>query len=81
MIETKPIKIWEFLGGLVVRIPGFHCHGLGSVPGQEIEILQVLVCSQKKKKIQNKTEKNTNPVSSMRISSCYFSFGQPLTRI
>ena len=28
----------EFLGCLVVRILGFHCHGLGSVPGQGAEI-------------------------------------------
>lgn len=61
MIETKPIKIWEFLGGLVVRIPGFHCHGLGSVPGQEIEILQVLVCSQKKKKKTKQNRKKHQP--------------------
>ena len=26
-------------GGLIVRILGFHCHGPGSVPGQETEIL------------------------------------------
>ena len=25
--------MWEFPGGLVVRIPGFHCLGLGSIPG------------------------------------------------
>ena len=29
---------WEFPGDLVVSIPGFHCHGLGSVPGQGTEI-------------------------------------------
>ena len=28
----------EFPGGIVVRIPGFHGLGLGSVPGQETEI-------------------------------------------
>ena len=27
----------EFPGGLVVRIPGFHCRGPGSVPGQGTE--------------------------------------------
>ena len=25
---------WDFPGGLVVRIPGFHCGGLGSIPGR-----------------------------------------------
>ena len=25
----------EFPGGLVVRIPGFHCFGSGSIPGQD----------------------------------------------
>ena len=29
---------WEFPGGLVVRILGFHCHGPGSIPGQGTEI-------------------------------------------
>ena len=32
--------LWEFPGGLVVRIPGFHCHGLSSVPGWGSEIPQ-----------------------------------------
>ena len=26
--------------GLVIRIPSFHCHGLGSIPGQGTEIPQ-----------------------------------------
>ena len=29
---------WEFPVDPVVRIPGFHCHGLGSIPGRETEI-------------------------------------------
>lgn len=29
----------EFPGGLVVRIPDFHCHGLGSSPGWGTESL------------------------------------------
>ena len=40
----------EFPGGLVVRIPGFHCHGPGSVPVWETEIPQATWQSQKKKK-------------------------------
>ena len=47
----------EFPGGLVVRIPGFHCCGLGSIPGWGTEILQAMWGGQKTK--QNKT-KQTN---------------------
>ena len=35
----QDFKSQEFPGGLVVRIPGFHCHGLGSIPGQRTKIL------------------------------------------
>ena len=34
----------EFPGGLVVRIPSFHCCGLGSVSGWGAEIPQVMRC-------------------------------------
>ena len=34
----------------MVKIPGFHCQGPGSVPGQGIEIPQTSWYSQKKKK-------------------------------
>lgn len=27
------VEVWEFPSGLVVRIPCFHCLGLGSIPG------------------------------------------------
>ena len=33
------VHFWEFPGGLVVRILGFHSHGPGSVPGWGTEIL------------------------------------------
>ena len=33
---------WEFPGGPVVRILGFHCHGPGSTPGQGTETAQGL---------------------------------------
>ena len=36
--------------GLVVRIPGFHCRGPGSVPGWGTEILQAAQPKKKKKK-------------------------------
>ena len=39
-------------GHLVVRIPGFHCHGPGSIPGGGTEILQTAWHGQKKKKIK-----------------------------
>ena len=36
---------------LMVRILGFHCQGLGSVPGQGTDILQAMWNGQKKKKL------------------------------
>ena len=42
--------IQEFPDGLVVRIPGFHCQGPGSDPGQGTEILQARWHSRKRKK-------------------------------
>ena len=39
----------EFSGGLEVRILGFHCHGLGSIPGWGSEVPQTTRHSQKKK--------------------------------
>ena len=30
----------EFPGSLVIRIQCFNCHGPGSIPGQETDILQ-----------------------------------------
>ena len=39
---TKRLKWTELNWWLVVRILGFHCHGLGSIPGQGSEIPQVL---------------------------------------
>ena len=40
-------NLMEFPGGLMVRIPGFHCCGPGSVPGQGAEILQAVWWGQK----------------------------------
>ena len=42
---------WEFLGGLVVRIPYFHCRGTGLIPGQGTKILHAAQHSQKEKKM------------------------------
>ena len=36
----------------MVRIPGFHCHGLGSIPGRGTEIPQSVQRGQKKKEEQ-----------------------------
>ena len=33
LIKIKNSVLGEFPGGLVVRIPGSHCQGLGSIPG------------------------------------------------
>ena len=38
-------EIREYPGGQVVRILGFHCHGPGSIPDWETEILQAVQCS------------------------------------
>lgn len=40
----------SLVGGLVVRIPGFHCRGLGSIPYHGTEILQAVHHGKKKKK-------------------------------
>lgn len=37
----------ECPGGLVVRAPGFHCHGPGPLPGQGAETLKALWCRNK----------------------------------
>ena len=37
--ELLRAGIWEFPGNPVVRTWCFHCHGLGSIPGQETKIL------------------------------------------
>ena len=43
------IGTMAFPGGLVVRILGFHCHGLGSVPVGKLKSCKLL--SEAKKKI------------------------------
>jgi len=50
--------MWEFHGGLVVRIPDFHCHGMGSMLSWETKILQVAQHGQK-----NKNKETNVPVS------------------
>lgn len=42
--------LWEFPGGLVVRIVGFHCCGQGTILAQGTKILQAARHGQKKKK-------------------------------
>ena len=39
----------------MVRIPVFHYHGPGSIPGWGTEILQATQCRQKKKKKKRKS--------------------------
>ena len=51
---TKLTRLGEFPGGLVVRILGFHCRGLGSASDWRTEILQAMKYGGKKKK---KTDK------------------------
>ena len=38
----------EFFGGIGVKIPGVHCHGPSSTPGQGTEILQAVRYNQVK---------------------------------
>ena len=42
ILGYKDLCVGEFPGGLVVGIPGSHCHGPGSVPGQGTEIQQAM---------------------------------------
>ena len=42
------MTIWEFPGGLVVRILGFNCHGPDSIPGWGTEIQQAMWHGQNK---------------------------------
>ena len=57
-METRTRNAWcfktsapqEFPGGLVVRIPGFHCRGPGSIPGLGTKTLQAVWPKKKKKK-------------------------------
>ena len=45
------IGTMAFPGGLVVRILGFHCHGLGSVPVGKLKSCKLLSEAKKKKYI------------------------------
>ena len=51
-------KLREFPGSPVVSTWHSHCLGLGSIPGQGNEILEVSQHSQKKKKNGNVVTKN-----------------------
>ena len=46
-VLMKTWQHWEFPGGIVVRIHGFHCPGLGSTVNQGTKILQVTWYGQK----------------------------------
>ena len=50
VFKLKENVLREFSGGLVVRILGFPCHGLGSTPGWGTEIPQP--CSAAKKNLK-----------------------------
>ena len=53
--------IQEFPGGLMVRVPGFHCQGPGSDPGQGTEIPQARWHSRKKKKERERLDTENRP--------------------
>ena len=68
----QAISSWEFPGGLVVRILGFHRSGPGTIPGQRTEILQAMLCGQKKKKNQELPTPSTPPRPAPIVSkNCY----------
>ena len=52
-------------------ILGFHCHGLGSIPGWGTEMLQVML-------VQPKKKKNCNRVDLRCIASCKADKLEPL---
>lgn len=49
--------IWAFSDGLVLKIPGAHCCGPGSISAQGSEIPKAVQQGEKKKKSQNKQTK------------------------
>ena len=56
----------------MIRILGFHCRGLGSIPGLGTEILQVMWHGKEKKKKKGKEEEmqgNKHEAQELRISS------------
>ena len=61
----KMLMPLEFPGGLVVKIPGFHCHGQGSILGQGTEIPQAMQCGQKAK--QNADAPSLTPQMLVRL--------------
>lgn len=63
---TNTIKKYlkEFPGGLIVRIPGFHSCGPGSIPAQETEIPHSVHPPKKRRK-----EKKIDQVVALRISN------------
>ena len=56
------VWIWGFSGGLVDGILGFHCRGLGSVPGRGTDIPQAVRCDQRN---NNKKSNNKFPGSDL----------------
>ena len=47
-------------GGLVVRIPHFHCHDLGSTPGWGTEVPQAAGAAEREKKERRKSCAHTH---------------------
>ena len=63
--ETKIIILKfseEFHGDLVIRSPGFHRHGLGSVPGWGTDIPQATWHSQKKNSLRRNIQAQMAPL-------------------
>ena len=60
-------KIRDFPGGLVVRIPGFQCSGLGPIPDQGRFHKLHGIAKKKEKKIRNEREVTTNTTEIQRL--------------
>ena len=62
----------EFPGELVDRIPGFHCHGIGPIPGWGTEIPQAAWHGQIKNKI-NKLVREDIQMANKHMKRCSMS--------
>ena len=73
----------EFPGGLVVRILGFHFHGPGSFPGQELRSHKVCssVKKKEKKKGRRKGKSNMKPKKESKDHRAIRSLGDGLTHL
>ena len=70
----------DFPGCPVVRILSFHCCGLGSIPGQENEILKATEHGQKKKERKKRKQQGKKLRFFRSTGKPNKLFGQPSTK-